>query len=124
MVLSYYPSAKFVGDEDKIYIEYGTRIFKVHHPLWTGEWQDAIEVKGPQKNGVAIDILLRPGRYQGAAFTPQTFEEYYFNRLVLTPGSEKFSCYLHVTLLYPIDASPEFIKAFMALVNNFESYLN
>ena len=52
LVLNYYPEAAFTIEENRITFEYDTRTFLIHYPLKTGEWQEAAETKGPNKDGV------------------------------------------------------------------------
>ena len=108
---------------ERIHFEQETRVFIVHEPLKTGEWQDPMEVRGPKSGGVLCDIELREGKYNGAAVVPQTFDKRYFKVLVMAPHSAKEDAYLYVHLCYPRNISDEFLKQFTELVNSFDKYL-
>ena len=105
--------------KDRIHFEYNTRVFVIHEALKTGEWQDPREERGPNKGGILGEILLRPGRYEGAAVAPQIFDKRYFKVLLLAPFSEKCDCHLHVRLYYPGDAKEDFLKEFQQLIDGF-----
>src|SRR5262245_54311181 len=81
----YYPNVTSETRNDTIHFEFNTRVFSVHEPLKTGEWQDARDVRGPNRGGIRCEISVRNGRYPGAAVVPQTFDKRYFNLLVLAP---------------------------------------
>jgi hypothetical protein len=100
-----------------------TRKFMIHFPLMTGEWQEAVEVEGPDRHGIMMHIEVHALPYDGQAMAPQVFNNRYYQRLLLVPESKKCSCYLHATLSYPDDTKPEFIKAWTKLVNGFEGYV-
>ncbi len=120
---SYYPEVTSNTTDRKMHFEYDTRVFLVHHPLKNGEWQDAVEVRGPNRGGFLCDLELVPGTYNGAAVVPQEFDERYYKVLLMAPGSQKHHCYLHARLFYPRDTKPEFIKQYSELINGFEKYL-
>ena len=131
LVSAYYPSAQFVIEADKIHFEFEPRMFMIHFPTMDGEWQDAAETKGPRKHGIVADILLYPGQYEGKAMLirqadapvgGQVYDEFYFKRLVIVAESPAHHCYVHATLLYPGNASKEFVAAFAKLVNDWISY--
>ena len=69
-------------------------------------------------------INLYEGRYEGAAMVPQTFNDRYFETLLLCPESSKYNCYFHIRLSYPYSLPEGFIREFTEVVNNFEQYMD
>lgn len=112
----HYPGTKAQIDSDRVVFEHGTRVFLIHVPLKTGEWQKAREVKGPDRNGILCTIQLRDGRYDGAAVLPQTFNERYFETTVAQEPSPDGSRYLYVHLSYPSGVRAGFQKEFWEVV--------
>src|ERR1039458_6677961 len=94
----YYPKVTSHLLKDKIHFEQETRIFIVHEPLMTGEWQDPWEERGPMRGGILCDITLQKGKYQGQAEVPQTFDKRYFKVLLLVGYSAKEDVHVHVLL--------------------------
>ena len=125
IVRRHYPDASSHMFKNEIHFEYRTRIFIVHIPSKTGEWQDPVERRGPRKGGVLGDIELRQGCYHGAAVVPQVLDRYYYHLHLLAPYSPKFDCYAYVHLLLPKrDAPPGFVDEFTKIINDFEHYLD
>lgn len=124
LVRRHYPAATAHHLRNKIHFEHDTRIFIVHEPLKTGEWQDPWEERGPKKGGVYCDIEYRPGPYGGAAAIPQTFDKRYFKLYLLAPYSKKLDGHLYVHLKLPgIGSPPEgFQEELTALINGLEAY--
>ena len=120
----YYPEATSHLLKDEIHFEHETRIFIVHEPLRTGEWQDPWPERGPQRGGILCDLTLQKGKYPGAAAVPQTFDKRYFKLLVMAPYSSKRDVHLYVHLSFPADVKSDFLKEFTALVDDFEKYLD
>ena len=120
----HYPKATSHLLKDKIHFEHDTRVFIVHEPYKTGEWQDPWEERGPKPGGIHCDITLEKGAWQGAAVVPQTFDKRYFAVLLLAPYSPKRDEHLTVHLAYPQDVSPEFLKQFTELIDSFEKYVD
>jgi len=108
----YYPNVTSRTSKATIHFEYDTRIFLIHEPLKTGEWQDAREIRGPNRRGILCDIELRKGPYLGAAVVPQTFDKRYFKLSVFAPYSARLDSHLYVHLLFPADASVDFLREF------------
>ncbi|MGB5850115.1 MAG: hypothetical protein WBH40_16625 [Ignavibacteriaceae bacterium] len=124
IVISHYPTATSHLLKNKIQFEFNTRLFIIHVPLKTGEWQDPWEERGPRKGGILGTIELRDGEYTGAAMVPQTFDRLYYSIILLAPYSRKHDCYLYVHLYVPQhESKPEFNKELIELVNAFESKL-
>ena len=115
----HYPGIESRIGGDAIRFEYKTRVFLVHEPLKTGEWQDASETKGPNRGGILCDIELRRGKYVGAAVVPQTFDKRYFKLLVMAPYSSSHDEHLYVHLYFPSDVSSDFLDEFSKLVETF-----
>ncbi len=113
----YYPNVESRVAGDAIHFAYKTRVFLVHEPLKTGEWQDAREIEGPDRGGILCDIESRKGPYAGAAVVPQTFDKRYFKLLVMAPYSSGHDEHLYVHLYFPADASDDFLHEFGKLVS-------
>ncbi len=120
----HYPQATSHLLKDKIYFEHNTRVFIVHEPLMTGEWQNPWETRGPQPGGILCDVTLYKGPYQGQAVVPQTFDKRYFKSFMAAPYSSKHDAHLEVHLSYPGNVSDDFLKQFTELVNDFGKYLH
>jgi hypothetical protein len=115
----YNPNATSEALNGAIHFEYNTRVFLVHEPLKTGEWQDATGVRGPNGGGIRCDIELRKGRYLGAAAVPQTFDKRYFKLWVAAPYSVSRDQHLYVHLYYPANVRAEFLETFSRVVEGF-----
>lgn len=124
LFLRYYPKVTSHLLDEKIHFEQDTRVFILHEPQKTGEWQDPSETRGPKPGGVFCDIELREGKYNGAAGLPQTFDKRYFKVLVMAAYSQKHNAHLYLHLYYPDNARDEFLKQFSELVNDWEKYLD
>jgi hypothetical protein len=120
VVEKHYPKATVTLKDQTIHFEFNTRKFMIHEPLLTGEWQEAHEEPGPQKDGICGDIELREGRYKGMAAVPQSFDKHYFTLLLTAPHSKKLDHHLYIQLKYPRDAPKDFLKEFERLVDAFE----
>jgi hypothetical protein len=114
----YYPQAKSQVRGEVLQFEQDTRVFLIHIPLKTGEWQEAREVKGPNQGGILCTIELRNGRYDGAAVLPQTFNDRYFETLVMAEASPDQSRYLYVHLSYPHGVERRFLGEFHEVVRS------
>ena len=120
----HYPAATSHLLKNKIHFEHNTRLFIIHVPLKTGEWQDPWEERGPRKGGILGTIELRDGEYTGAAMVPQTFDRLYYSIILMAPYSRKHDCHLYVHLYVPKhESKPEFNKELTEMVNGFESKL-
>ena len=124
IVRQYYSDATSHLLENKIHFESNTRLFIIHVPLKTGEWQDPWEERGPKKGGILGTIELRDGKYTGAAKVPQTFDRLYYSIILMAPYSKKHDCHLYVHLYVPRHGGkPEFTKELVELVSAFEGKL-
>jgi hypothetical protein len=124
VVLRHYPGATSHVLDGKIYFERDTRIFLVHHPLKSGEWQDPVEERGPKLNGVIVEIAIARGPYGGAAMLPQSFSHHYFTRFVTAPYSEKLDAHLHVTVKHAARVSQDFLKELTAVLDRFDEHVD
>lgn len=124
LVNHHYPDATIHWLRNKISFEFNTRVFIIHVPLKTGEWQDPWEQRGPKKGGIYGIIELRDGLYRGAAMVPQTFDKRYYSTVLMAPYSEEHDCHLYVHLYTPrLESKADFIKEFSELVNGFADKL-
>jgi hypothetical protein len=108
----YYPNVTSQLRGDLLEFEHDTRVFLIHARLKTGEWQEARETRGPNPGGIVCTIELREGRYNGAAVLPQTFNNRYFDTLVMALASPDQSRHLYVHLSYPDTVKKEFLGEF------------
>lgn len=113
----YYAGTKTNHEGERLSFEFNTRLFMIHVPLKTGEWQDAREVKGPNPRGILCSIEVVPGRYNGQAVLPQTFDERYFETKVAQVPSPDGSKHLYVRLSYPRGVDAKFLKGFWEIVD-------
>ncbi len=124
LFLRHYPQVTSHLLDARIHFEQDTRIFIVHEPLKTGEWQDPSQTRGPKLGGILCDIELRDGKYNGAASVPQTFDKRYFKLLIMGPYSSKHNAHLYIHLSYPSNVSDDFLKEFTEFVNRYDKYLD
>lgn len=124
LVRRHYPEATAHRLGEKIHFEHHTRVFVVHEPLKTGEWQDPCEERGPRMGGVLCDMEFRRGRYGGQAGVPQRFDKHYFTVLLLAPYSKRLDGHLYVHLLLPGHGKiPDgFEDALRRLIDGFGEY--
>ena len=115
----HYPKAASTATAEGVHFETDTRLFLIHRSLMTGEWQEASEIKGPNRKGILCDIALVEGTYDGQAILPQTFNDRYFKMLVMAVAPPSQEAYLYVHLSYPDEVSPGFLKEFTDLVAGF-----
>ncbi|NOY29593.1 MAG: hypothetical protein GXP28_05280, partial [Planctomycetes bacterium] len=123
IVRHHFPDATSHKLNNKIHFEDDTRIFIVHEPLKTGEWQDPWEERGPKKHGIYGDIEIRAGRWQGAAVVPQSFDKRYFTTLLMAPYSERLDVHLVVHIKYPHEVPKDFLNELSALLKQFERHV-
>lgn len=119
VLLSHYPNATVKRENGNLQISYRTRKFMVHNRLKTGEWQEAVEVIGPDRNGISCGISAAPGPFMGAAMVPQTFDYRYYQSLMLAPYSKNLNYHLVAHLNYPDDVKPEVVKEFNEAISRF-----
>ncbi len=114
----YYPTVKSALTSTGIEFEHDTRMFLIHVPLKTGEWQEAREIKGPNRRGILCHIGLVEGKYNGAAMLPQTFNDRYFETLVMAVARPDESAYLYIHLSYPHLVDARFQQEFHETLKN------
>jgi hypothetical protein len=119
LVTKYYPKAEIEKTPTTFRAKFNTRSFMIHHPLKTGEWQDARAEEGPDKGGILCSIATADGKWAGAAMVPQTFEYWYFKSNLMAPYNKKLDKHLIVHLNYPSGAPAAFITAFCNTVEEF-----
>ncbi|MBX9685206.1 MAG: hypothetical protein K2X27_00815 [Candidatus Obscuribacterales bacterium] len=121
LISRYYPKADIKRKPGELHAGFDTRTFMIHHSLKTGEWQEAQAQEGPNKNGMICHIKSMKGPFQGAALVPQTFNERYFEDLLMAPYNKKLNCHLLSHLNYPDTCSAKFRSEYCALLNSFSS---
>lgn len=119
LILEYYPEAKIQRKDNVFTASFDTRTFMIHHALKTGEWQEARPQMGPNRKGIICGISFSPHRWQGAAVVPQSFNNRYFQSLLMAPYNKKLDMHLVVHLDYPDGTSPEFQSKFNKVINSF-----
>ena len=115
----HFPKVTSTVTAEGVHFEADTRGFLIHLPLLTGEWQEAREIKGPNRNGILCDIRWGEGKYDGQALLPQTFDDRYFKTLVMVVPPPGQNGYLHVRLSYPDGVNPLFMKEFADQLDGF-----
>jgi hypothetical protein len=123
VVRRYYPEATAHRLDRKIHFEHDTRVFVVHEPLKTGEWQDPWEERGPRQRGIIADIEIVPGRWRGAAVVPQSFDRRYFTHHLMAPYSETLDAHLYVSIKYPRTVPDGFLRELADVLNHFDRYV-
>lgn len=121
LITQYYPQANFTRDNHAGTFEgrFNTRTWMIHHPLKTGEYQDARPQEGPKRKGILCRISCGQGHYNGAAKVPQTFDYRYFKSLLRAPYNKRLGTHLIAHLDYPDDVSPEFLQQYSKLIDSF-----
>ncbi len=118
----HYPQATAHHLNDAIHFEYNTRLFIVHEPQMTGEWQDPWPERGPQRGGIHCDISIVPGGYQGQAVIPQNFDKRYYTLALTAPYSQKLDAHLLVYIKYPRNVPAGFLDEMNKLLNDFDKF--
>jgi len=120
----HYPQATSHVLNNDVHFEHNTRLFILHEPTKTGRWQDPWPERGPRQGGIYCEIKYQPGKYMGAAATPQSFNKRYFTLMLLAPSSTKLNAHLFVHLKYPSTGKMPagFLAQMVDVINNFEKY--
>jgi hypothetical protein len=125
VIHQYYPEATIKIDAyDDIRVEHNTRVFLIHYPTKTGEWQEASEVSGPRLGGIFLALGVRDGDYAGPAFLPMTTDRCYFSEYVTVFYSESIDAYVHLTLRYLNEYPSHMMSDIEVLLSNFELWLD
>lgn len=119
LVTEYYPEATCEKKVGSICFKFNTRMFMIHHPLKTGEWQEARAQEGPNRGGILCNVGRAEGRYAGAAMVPQTFDCHYFKRLLMAPYCKRSNSHLIAFLDFPDNAKAEFLVRYRQLINSY-----
>lgn len=119
LVLQHYPKAEVIRKENRIECKFNTRIFMIHYPLKTGEWQDANPTEGPNRGGVMCSISLSKGHWMGAAMVPQTFDYGYYSSTLMCPYNKKLDMHLQSHLNIPKGTSSDFATSYSKLIQSF-----
>jgi hypothetical protein len=116
LIREYYPKAKIKPGKEQMHVEFKAKPFIL--PSTNKEEQ------GPDWGGIVIDMELKKGSYAGVHQVPKKFNEYsYYSVELFAPYSKKFDSHLLTRICYPFDVSPEFLKRFKKVVEDFEQYL-
>ena len=114
----YYPAYVSHFSDNKMHFEYNVGVLLTYTVVG---YENPVIVRGPQKGGVEADLELMPGKYNGQAVLPQTFEHVNYMSFGLAPYSSTCDCYWSVSLKYPKDdISQDFLKQFRERVQKFE----
>jgi hypothetical protein len=119
LFLRYYPNANIDRKTGQFRAQFNIRKFMIHHALKTGEWQEAQEQDGPNRKGIICGISYASGAFGGAAVVPQTFNNRYFESLLMAPYNKKLNMHLVAHLDFPDDTAHEFLSAFNKIINSF-----
>jgi hypothetical protein len=86
--------------------------------------------RGPRKGGVACSVFIAKGPYDGqlamqlapdsTSLGPVTHDKTVFKLMLMAPHSARQDMHLWAALSYPADASPDFIKEYVAILTAFE----
>jgi hypothetical protein len=119
----YYPGATCELTGDRIHFEFRTRNFCLHEALMTGEWQEASEVRGPERGGIWGNIQYIQGPYTGQAMVPGGSDKRYFQEHLRAPYSAVLDAHLHVLVRFPPGFHGEFLNELVDCVDHFDLYL-
>lgn len=117
-----YSGIDFTMHDDTATFEHNCRIYMIHNPTKTGEWQNAVEERGPKKGGIYCRIMVQKGQYEAATAAPQTIDKRYFKTLFLVAYSKRLDRHLLAWLSYPPDAPAEVIRQFTEDFNRFNDF--
>jgi hypothetical protein len=107
----YYPKCKIAKTADKLHFEYRAHMFA---NAYTSR-----EELAPEDSGIVGDIILKAGPRSPGDKSPKIENQYYYCALTLAPYSQQSDKHLNVVLRYAPDTSPEFIKHFTTIVDEF-----
>ena len=124
IVHQYYPYATFILEKGgRVQFEFSARMYSVHIANKIGVWQDAVEVKGPELDGIVGVITVHEGVWQGAAVLPQQFDHCYFTDYVAVFYSERLDVHLYLSVKYPDIYPAAFMKDLLAYLPDFEKHM-
>jgi hypothetical protein len=119
LIVQYFPEAVVEREALSFKARYKTRAFMIHHPLKTGEWQDARPQEGPDRGGFICSIESADGPWAGAAVVPQTFDHCYFSSILMAPYHKRLNKHLTAHLDFPVGTPGKFIEDYGKLVQSF-----
>lgn len=124
VIAKYYPDVQVERPSEKdpfMRWSFKNRKFMVHLPTLTGQWQEAIEMVGPDRKGILCTAHVHEGPYMGMAVVPQTFDRQYFHVLMMAPNRKDVNAHVIVRLYYPKDVDKAFISEIAEVVQKFDS---
>lgn len=105
------PDAQFAVNRDGFTAKAETMMLTVHRRGKGGEiFPQTDQYEGPSHKGFMLHIASHSGPYQGAAVTPQTLQEPYFQTYIDSPPAGKDGHYF-IHLSYGSRLNPELKKA-------------
>jgi hypothetical protein len=126
----YYPTATVTNrNVNGIHFEHEVRTFEFPYTGPPGGKHESSTQRGPMKGGILCSIHLQKGEYRGQValvprgggqHQPALIDKKMYQQLLMAPYSTKRDAHLWVSLSYPNDTSDDFLKAFRALMNDFE----
>lgn len=119
LVAEYYPEAICEKSGGSVRFKFNTRMFMIHLPTKSGEWQEATVVVGPNRGGILCNVGRGEGPWSGAAAVPQTFDYRYFKCLLMAPYCKKTNSCLVAHLYFPDNAQPAFLVRYRELINSY-----
>lgn len=115
LVKEFYPKAKIKKTSSHLHVEFKSRPYDIPSI-------NKVE-PGVDWGGILFDMDLKDGQYSGVHAVPKKFNEYsYYHVMLYAPYSSRLNKHLETRIVYPFDVSPEFIKRFVSLVENFEQH--
>lgn len=105
------PDAEFAVTRDGFTAKSQTMMLTIHRRSKTGEiFPQTDQHEGPSYKGFVLHISQHSGPYQGAAVTPQTLQEPYYQTYIDSPAAGKVGHYF-VTVSYGSRLDAELKKA-------------
>lgn len=127
----YYPQAAAANlHRNGVHFEYNVTTYEFPYTGGTkAKHEDPIQ-RGPKKGGVACSVFIAKGPYAGqlvmqvasesTSLGPVKIDKKVFTLMLMAPHSARQDVHLWAALSYPADASPVFIKEYVAILTAFE----
>jgi hypothetical protein len=115
----HYPQALIERTDKTFTAKFRAKSFMIRLPLKTGELQPARAIEGPAEGGIVCSVEIAPGRWQGAAMVPQSFDHQHFTSLLMAPYSTKSNSHLVAHLDYPLGTPAKFLLDYARTINSF-----
>ncbi len=127
----YYPTAQCLNSgHDGLRFEHNVTTYEFPYTGPKEKKHEATTQRGPKKGGILCSVYLEKGPYRGQLsliprgnhqYEPMTLDKHEFKQLLMAPYSAKDDLHLWVSIAYPSDTSPEFLKRFLTITRTFEN---